>query len=78
MCLHAYCGQKGNQISWLIVINFADYWNRNTETNDDFCADENKDDLYIFFKKHGVIASTNASFLLQVYVEEVDRMFFIY
>ncbi|XP_052680104.1 uncharacterized protein LOC128160825 [Crassostrea angulata] len=46
----------------------------NTETNDDFCADENKDDLYIFIKKHGVIASTIASFLLQVYVEEVDRI----
>lgn len=49
----------------------------NTETNDDFCVDENKDDLYIFFKKHGVPASTNARFLLQVYVEEVDRMFFL-
>lgn len=33
--------------------------------------------IFIYFKKkHGVPASTNASFLLQVYVEEVDRMFF--
>lgn len=58
----------------LLIIQTIDC---NTETNDDFCVDENKDDLYIFFKKHGVIASTIASFLLQVYVEEVDRMFFL-
>lgn len=31
----------------------------NTEANDDFCVDENKNDLYIFFKKHCVIASNN-------------------
>lgn len=43
----------------LLIIQTIDC---NTETNDDFCVDENKDDLYIFFKKHCVIASNNASF----------------
>lgn len=60
----------------LLIIQTIDC---NTETNDDFCVDENKDDLYIFFKKHCVIASNNARFfLLQVYVKEVDRMVFLF
>lgn len=45
-----------------------------TKTNDDFCVDENKDDFYIFFEKSSPPATTNARFLLQVYVKEVDSM----